>query len=51
MARVNHFRRIVVASLFAAAVAKPVQHRFEDGEDGDDTPLPLVIWHGKRTLL
>jgi palmitoyl-protein thioesterase len=45
MAFVRALRLLTVGSLIAASVAKPVDPRFENGDD-DDTPLPLVIWHG-----
>jgi palmitoyl-protein thioesterase len=50
MAIVKHLKLLVIESLFAAAIAKPVERRFESGGDDDDTPLPLVIWHGKRAF-
>ena len=34
-------------SLIAAALASPVQKPLSSDDDIDDTPLPLVIWHGK----
>ena len=37
-------------SLIAAALASPVQKPLND-DDIDDTPLPLVIWHGKPDRL
>jgi palmitoyl-protein thioesterase len=43
MAFVRALRLLAVGSLIAASVAKPLAHRFEHG---DDTPLPVVIWHG-----
>lgn len=38
---------LIAGSLLAASLAKPVERRFDSGDD--DTPLPLVIWHGKRS--
>ncbi|KAK4041612.1 Alpha/Beta hydrolase protein [Parachaetomium inaequale] len=46
MAIVKHLKLLVVGSLIAAVIAKPVERRFEAGDEDDDTPLPLVIWHG-----
>lgn len=37
-------------SLIAAALASPAQKPLSD-DDIDDTPLPLVIWHGKTDVL
>lgn len=37
-------------SLIAAALASPVQKPLSD-DDIDDTPLPLVVWHGKSEIL
>ncbi|SPQ25393.1 17347551-0a19-473c-95bb-0e093a496657 [Thermothielavioides terrestris] len=34
---------LAIGLLVATSIAKPVERRFEDE---DDTPLPLVIWHG-----
>jgi palmitoyl-protein thioesterase len=45
MAIVKQLRLLVIGSLLTAAIAKPVHLRSDDGDD-DDTPLPLVIWHG-----
>ncbi|KAL2260609.1 hypothetical protein VTK26DRAFT_5328 [Humicola hyalothermophila] len=40
-----NFRRLFVAgSLVTAAIAGPLERRSDDSDD--DTPLPLVIWHG-----
>lgn len=49
MAILSRLRLLVVGSLIAASIATPVG-RFDDGDD-DDTPLPLVIWHGKFASL
>ncbi len=49
MAVFSQLKLFVVGSLIAAAIAKPVEPRYDDGDD-DDTPLPLVIWHGKFAL-
>jgi palmitoyl-protein thioesterase len=46
MAILTSLRLLALGSLIATSIAKPVERRFEDGDD-DDTPLPLVIWHGK----
>ena len=47
MALYNNLRLLLTAgSLLTAAFANPLPKRLED-EDDDDTPLPLVIWHGK----
>jgi hypothetical protein len=46
MAIRNHLTALVIAgSLLSAALTKPLDVRFSD--DTDDTPLPVVIWHGK----
>ncbi|KXX79733.1 Palmitoyl-protein thioesterase 1 [Madurella mycetomatis] len=37
---------VTTGSLLTASLAKPLAQRFDDGSDDDDTPLPLVIWHG-----
>ncbi|KAH6632417.1 Alpha/Beta hydrolase protein [Chaetomium tenue] len=44
MAFVGALRLLAVGSLITASVAKPIEPRFQN--DNDDTPLPLVIWHG-----
>ncbi|KAL1843203.1 hypothetical protein VTJ49DRAFT_2754 [Mycothermus thermophilus] len=44
MAVVNPLRLFLVGSLLGSALAKPVQVALDD--EDDDTPLPLVIWHG-----
>ncbi|KAK3899656.1 Alpha/Beta hydrolase protein [Staphylotrichum tortipilum] len=44
MAPLNPLRLLVIGSLITASIAKPLERRLDDGED--DTPLPLVIWHG-----
>ncbi|KAL2177748.1 Alpha/Beta hydrolase protein [Thermothelomyces heterothallicus CBS 202.75] len=47
MAIVKGVKLLVLGSLIAASIAKPLERRFESGDDDDDdTPLPLVIWHG-----
>ncbi|KAK4224638.1 Alpha/Beta hydrolase protein [Podospora fimiseda] len=47
MAIRNHLRLLLTAgSLLATAFASPLERRFEDDNDDDDTPLPVVIWHG-----
>lgn len=47
MAIYSHLKLLFTAgSLLTAAVANPLNKRFDD--DDDDTPLPLVIWHGER---
>ncbi|KAK4149750.1 Alpha/Beta hydrolase protein [Chaetomidium leptoderma] len=46
MAILNHLKLLVIGSLITASIAKPVERRFDDVDDDDDTPLPLVIWHG-----
>lgn len=40
---------VTTGSLLTASLAKPLAGHFDDGSD-DDTPLPLVIWHGNGTL-
>jgi len=46
MAIRNQLKALVISgSLLLAALTKPVDVRFDD--DTDDTPLPVVIWHGK----
>ena len=41
----NHLKFLLTAgSLLTATVANPLNKRSDDDED--DTPLPLVIWHG-----
>jgi len=35
--------------LLTGALANPLTRRTDDDED-DDTPLPLVIWHGSSIL-
>jgi palmitoyl-protein thioesterase len=50
MAIAKQLRLLVIGSLLTAAIAKPVHSRLDDGDD-DDTPLPLVIWHGKHAFL
>lgn len=49
MAIAKQLRLLVIGSLLTAAIAKPVHSRLDSGDD-DDTPLPLVIWHGKRAF-
>jgi palmitoyl-protein thioesterase len=49
MAILGHLRLLVIGSLITASIAKPFERRVGDGDE-DDTPLPLVIWHGKRTF-
>lgn len=50
MAIYSHLKLLLTAgSLLAAAVANPLNKRFDDDDD-DDTPLPLVIWHGEMLL-
>ncbi|EAQ87488.1 hypothetical protein CHGG_04107 [Chaetomium globosum CBS 148.51] len=44
MAFVGALKLLAVGSLISASVAKPIEPRFQN--DNDDTPLPLVIWHG-----
>lgn len=47
MAIYSHLKLLLTAgSLLIAAVANPLNKRFDDDDD-DDTPLPLVIWHGE----
>lgn len=48
MTILNYLKLLAIGSLVAAAIANPVERRFEN--DDDDTPLPLVIWHGKRAI-
>jgi palmitoyl-protein thioesterase len=49
MAIRNQLRLLLVAgSLLTASLAKPVERPFDDSDD--DTPLPVLIWHGKRTI-
>ncbi|KAK4239008.1 Alpha/Beta hydrolase protein [Achaetomium macrosporum] len=45
MAILYSLRLLAIGSLLTSSVAKPVERRLENGGD-DDTPLPLVIWHG-----
>ncbi|GAB1319703.1 hypothetical protein MFIFM68171_09913 [Madurella fahalii] len=46
MAILSNLKLLVTAGLLlTASLAKPLEWRFDDGSD-DDTPLPLVIWHG-----
>lgn len=48
MAIRNQLRLFLVAgSLLTASLAKPVERPFDDSDD--DTPLPVLIWHGERT--
>lgn len=50
MAIYSHLKLLLTAgSLLTAAVANPLNKRFDDDDD-DDTPLPLVIWHGEMLL-
>ncbi|KAK4144490.1 Alpha/Beta hydrolase protein [Dichotomopilus funicola] len=47
MAIATQLRRLVFGSLIVASIAKPLERRFEGGDDDDDdTPLPVVVWHG-----
>jgi len=46
MAIHSQLKRLFVAGfLLSAALARSLT-KFDDDED-DDTPLPLVIWHGR----
>ncbi|KAK4182571.1 Alpha/Beta hydrolase protein [Podospora australis] len=46
MAIITQLRLLLTAgSLLATSFASPLEKRFGDDDD-DDTPLPVVIWHG-----
>ena len=49
MALVRHMKLLLTFGSLASALALPgwLQKTLGDDEDNDDTPLPLVIWHGK----
>lgn len=42
---------LTLGSLATSAVALPSSQRPIGDEDDNDTPLPLIIWHGEPTLL
>lgn len=47
----NQLKLLVTAgSLIAASLANPVQRPLthNDDDDENDTPLPVVIWHGRQ---
>ncbi|KAK4125776.1 palmitoyl-hydrolase-like protein [Parathielavia appendiculata] len=45
MAILQGLRLLFIGSLITTTIAKPVERQRGDGDE-DDTPLPLVIWHG-----
>ncbi|KAK4099269.1 alpha/beta-hydrolase [Parathielavia hyrcaniae] len=45
MAILGRLRLLLIGSLITASIANPVERRHLDNDE-DDTPLPLVIWHG-----
>ncbi|KAL2019868.1 hypothetical protein VTK56DRAFT_9130 [Thermocarpiscus australiensis] len=47
MAILNQLKLLLVTgSLLTATFAKPLERRFKNADEDDETPLPLVIWHG-----
>lgn len=46
MARLSTFLTLFTAAHFISAFILPAQTHLTSNDDDDDTPLPLVIWHG-----
>lgn len=43
-------RLLTFGSLLASTIAFPSSQRPLQDDDDDDTPLPLIIWHGQYNI-